>query len=241
MDTMKILLGATVALLLAAVVVSWQNMREQSANAAPDDLARVEAQIQQYKIEEQRLAAERELRALRAATPNLTAVPAPAPSTANTVAVPPGQAATAVPTAQPDRTADLEQRLRDAEEKAAKLERDKNVARDEAGVIAQRDLEKHDKELRRARLIKQALLIATVTEFVENPDIGSFAVIKVERPENVQPGTILDIRRNTGVLGKLKIGELNGEEAIANPIPASFMGGPVDIRPGDELILPPPF
>ena len=239
---MKILLGATVALLLAAVVMSWQNMREKSANAAPDDLARVEAQIQQYKIEEQRLAAERELRALRAATPNLTAVPTPAaPSTASAVVVPPGQPAVAVPPSQPDRTADLEQRLRDAEERAAKLERDKNVARDEAGVIAQRDLEKRDKDLRRARLIKQALLIATVTEFVENPDIGSFAVIKVERPENVQPGTILDIRRNTGVLGKLKVGELNGEEAIANPIPASFMGGPVDIRPGDELILPPPF
>jgi len=243
MDTMKILLGATVALLLAAVVLSWQKMRDDSANAAPDDLARVEAQIEQYKREEQRLANERELRALRAATPVPTL--SQTPSGASTVVVPPGQAAVAVPSttqpSQPDRTTELEQRLRDAEERAAKAERDKQVARDEAGLIEQRNLEKRDKDLRRARLIKQALLIATVTEYVENPDIGSFAVIKIERPENVEPGIILDVRRNTGVLGKLKIGELNGVEAIANPIPESFMGGPIDIRPGDELILPPPF
>jgi len=229
MDTIKILLSATVALLLAAVVLSWQRMQEGVANAPPDDLARVDAQIQQLKVEQQRLDAERQLRTLRAATPPAT--------NANTNTVPPDQpAATAT-----DRTTELEQRLREAEEKAAKLERDKNVARDEAGLIAQRDLEKRDKELRRARLIKQALLIATVTEYVENPDVGSFAVIRVDRPESVEPGTILDVRRNTGVLGKLKVGELNGTEAIANPIPESFMGNPIDIRPGDELILPPPF
>ena len=238
MDTMKILFGATIALLLAAVVLSWQKMREDSANAPAEEVARVQAEIQQLKVEQQRLEAERELRALRASTPVTTAPAVTVPG--NPLANTPGQAAPST-TSRPDRTTELEQQLQEAKEKAAKLEREKKVAQDEAGLIAQRDLEKRDEGLRRARLIKQALLIATVKEYVENPDVGSFATIRIERPENVQPGTILDIRRNTGILGKVKVGEIMGDEAIANPLPESFMGGPVEIRPGDELILPPPF
>jgi hypothetical protein len=237
MDTMKILLGATIALLLAAVVLSWQKMREDSANAPAEEVARVEAEIQQLKVEQQSLEAERELRALRASTPVTTAPNVTVP--ANPLATP-GQAAPGT-ASQPDRMTELEKQLQEAKEKAAKLEREKKVAQDEAGLIAQRDLEKRDEGLRRARLIKQALLIATVKEYVENPDVGSFATIRIERAENVQPGTILDIRRNTGILGKVKVGEIMGDEAIANPLPESFMGGPIDIRPGDELILPPPF
>ncbi len=235
MDTMKILLGATVALLLAAVVLSWQQMRERSAHPAPDDLARVEQQIAELRLEQQRLEAERELQALRAQ-------PAPAPAAA--------AAADTEPAAAPggDKISELEERLRDAEQQlaaktdeTAKLERDKEVAENEAGLIAQVDLERRDKELRRARQISQALLIATVVEYVENPDVGSFAVIEIQRPENVQSGTVLDLRRNTGILGKLRVGDITGSEAIANPIPESFQGGSVQIQPGDELIIPPPF
>jgi hypothetical protein len=236
MDMMKILLGATVALLLAAVVLSWQRMRDDSANPAPEDLARVEQQIADLKVEQQRLATERELRALRAN---------PAPIAPPSAAALPSKKE---PAAEPDRIAELENRLADAEKRliaganqTAKLERDKEVARDEAGLLAQRDLESRDKELRRARQIAQALLIANVAEYVENPDVGSFAVIEIQRPENVQVGTVLDLRRNTGVLGKLQVGEITGSQAVANPIPGSFPGGRVEIQPGDELIIPPPF
>ncbi len=232
MDTMKILLGATVALLLAAVVLSWQQMRERSAHPAPDDLARVEQQIAELRLEQQRLEAERELQALRAQ-------PAPA-AAADTEPAAAGSGA--------DKISELEERLRDAEQQlaaksdeTAKLERDKEVAENEAGLIAQVDLERRDKELRRARQISQALLIATVVEYVENPDVGSFAVIEIQRPENVQSGTVLDLRRNTGILGKLRVGDITGSEAIANPIPESFQGASVQIQPGDELIIPPPF
>lgn len=236
MDTMKILLGATVALLLAAVVLSWQQMRERSGKPDPDDLARVEEQIAELRLEQQRLQAERELQALRGAP----AVPAALPAAT--------AAADPAPPADADKVSELEQRLHEAEQRladaageTAKLERDKEVAENEAGLIAQVDLERRDKELRRARQISQALLIATVVEYVENPEVGSFAVIEVQRPENVQPGTVLDLRRNTGILGKLRVGEVTGNEAVANPIAESFLGGRIEIQPGDELIIPPPF
>ena len=38
MDTMKLLLGATVALLLGALAVSWQGMKQGVADTSPDEL-----------------------------------------------------------------------------------------------------------------------------------------------------------------------------------------------------------
>ena len=44
-DTMKLLLGATVALLLGALAVSWQGMRRGVENASPDEIARLKKQV----------------------------------------------------------------------------------------------------------------------------------------------------------------------------------------------------
>ena len=233
MDTIKILLGATVALLFAAVVLSWNNMRQGVAGAKPEELARVHQQLAELELENQRLATERELQNLRTATP--------------TAAVPGAPTTPATP-ARTDRMADLEARLAETEAKLAetetekgKAERDAQVAKNEAGLIAQRDLESRDKTLRRARQIKDALLIARVKEFIESEEVGSYAVVEIERPENVQPGCMLGVRRNTGILGQVRIDEVTGTEAVANPVAGTFLGGPVDLKPGDELIIPPPF
>ena len=45
MDTMKLLLGATIALLLGALAVSWQGMTTGVKNTPPDEVARLEKQI----------------------------------------------------------------------------------------------------------------------------------------------------------------------------------------------------
>lgn len=231
MDTIKILLGATVALLFAAVVLSWNNMKRGVENAPPEELARVKRQLAELELENQRLATERELDKLRVATP-------------------PNNDADAVTTTavKTDKMSELEARLAETEAKLAeaaaakdKAERDATVAEGEAGLIAQRDLESRDKELRRARQIKDALLIARVKEFVENEEVGSFAVIEIDRPDNVQPGTVLGVRRNTGILGQVRVDDINGNEAIANPVAGTFFGGNIDLKPGDELIVPPPF
>jgi len=225
---MKILLGATVALLLAAVVLSWQKMREDNRNVSPEEIARVEAQISQLQLEQERLKAERQLREIRTGTTAITTGAGAPPATGHVADL-------------ENKLAETQAKLAEAEATADKAERDADVAQDEAGLIAQRDLESRDKELRRARQISQALLIATVTEYVEDENIGSFAVIDIKLPDNVQSGIVLDIRRNTGILGKLKVGDISGREAIANPIPESFLGGSIEVQPGDELIIPPPF
>ncbi|MFN7343389.1 MAG: hypothetical protein ACK5TA_08640, partial [bacterium] len=95
----------------------------------------------------------------------------------------------------------------DAEKKAS-------TYKEEAGFIGQRDLEKSDNELRRARLIRDALLIGRITEYLDDPQVGGVAVIEVVMPELVKAGDILAIRRNTGILGKIKITDVSAEGAF---------------------------
>ncbi|MCB1133707.1 MAG: hypothetical protein KDN05_21490 [Verrucomicrobiae bacterium] len=217
---MKLLLGATVALLLGALAVSWQGMKQGVADTSPDELERLKKQITELRREQDNLKMQRELQQLQAATP---APASPELNAADIAAM----------------KAELEAGKAALQElEAEKAERDAKVEQDEEGLLAQRNLESGDTELRRARMIAEALLVAKVREYVEDPDYGGFATIDVMMPEQVQPGTILAIRRKTGILGQLKVSDVSAEGAIANPLPGF---GPIEPQPGDELILPPQY
>jgi len=233
MDTMKLLLGATVVVLIGAFVWAWQT----KDNGPAEELARYNAQVVELRKEEiARLKAEmtelrkdqdnrelqRNFQQLKATQPE---VPTPASNAAEIEAM-------------KARLDEKEAALAKAEEEKNKTKRDSKVSQDEEGLISQRDLEKGDKELRRARMISDALLIGRVKEYVEDAQFGGFITIDVIMPEQVQVGTILAIRRKTGILAQFKVSEVSREGGIANPI-AGF--GPVQPKAGDELILPPPF
>lgn len=212
MDTMKFLLGATVALLFGAIVVSWQGMKQGVKNATPDELAVVKQQLAEIK---QELAASK-------STP-----PAPVQSAEMQAMQAQLQAAK-----QQIERMDVEQHAKKEVVKDAKLKVD------EEGLIAQKLLESKDSELKRARMIAQALLIGKVKEYVSDPKYGGFIIVEVLMPEQVHVGAILGIRRNTGILGQFKVSEVLPEGAIANPMPGF---GQVDPQPGDELIFPPQY
>lgn len=221
MDTMKLLLGATVALLLGALAVSWQGMNNGVKNASPDDIARLKKQVEELRQQQDTLDLQRKLQDLKASTP-LT--PTPAANAAEIEAV----------------KAQLEQNkaaLVKIEEEKAK--RDKQLAIDEEGLIARTKLESTDKELGSARMIADALLIGRVKEYIEDAQFGGFITFEVLMKEQVQVGTVLAIRRNkTGMLGQFKVSEVTAEGAIANPLPGF---GPIVPKVGDELIFPPQF
>ena len=216
---MTVLLGATFALLLAAVVLSFNGMNEGVKNAPSDEIARLQNQIDRLRIEQERLDVERELRQTRE-------MPAREEATANASEVEEMKAQLAAIEAE---KAALEEEKDLAEKKA-------DVYRDEAGLIGQRELEKGDNELRRARMIRDALLIGRVSQYVSDPTLGGFAIIEIVLPEHVQVGTVLAIRRNTGILGRVTITEITGEGAVGSPMPGF---GPVEPQTGDELIIPP--
>jgi hypothetical protein len=220
MDTLKILLGATVALLLGALGVSLYNQKGAAQSADSLQTAELIKKTKELELELDRLQFERQRLALEQAAAQAPPIVAPAP------APPAGEVES------------MKEQIALLQAEKEKAERDAETFEKEAVLIGGRAIESRDKEARRARLISQALLIARVKEWIENPEVGGFATIEVVMPENVQPGTILCLRRNTGILGRLRVDDVSIEGAIANPV-TPF----TETRPqvGDELILEPPF
>ncbi|MEX1049827.1 MAG: hypothetical protein WED15_09880 [Akkermansiaceae bacterium] len=208
---MKLLLGATIALLLGALVVSWQNLKDGVSNTPRDEIARLEKQIRELREEQDKFQIER-MQQQR------------------------GETFSPVSEMESMKL-QIEESRRALDEIEAQKLRDKKVAQDEEGLLAQRNLEKTDGELRRARMISEALLIGKVTDYVED-EYGGFAIFEVIMPEQAQVGTTLAIRRATGILGQLKVSQVEASEAIANPLPGF---GQIKPEPGDELILPPQY
>ena len=85
-------------------------------------------------------------------------------------------------------------------------------------------------------MIRDAILIGRIKEWVDDPQLGGFATVEILMPDMVQPETILCVRRNSGILGRLKVGEMSIEGAIATPQGSFPEAKP---QPGDELILDP--
>lgn len=212
MDTLKIMLGATIALLLVAVGVSYKGMNQQVRNAPDDEIRDMRRQLLEMEQEGERLKLERERRVLREAA----AEPKP------TDAVTREDAAVFA-----ERLAQLELETEEAKVQADRAEKETDFLLDKRN-------ESKSKDARRVRVINEALRIATVKEWVEDPQFGGFAILDVEREDNVQSGTILAIRRNGGILGKLQVTELGIDGAVANPV---TVFGEVKPQPGDELIL----
>ena len=206
MDTLKILLAATVALLLGALAMSWKGFREEQAAAPKSELAEVQRQIDEIRIEQERLKLERERLLLGETAGRAAVVPAAAPA-APPLPATPAPVADAPPAPLPPPPADPPA--------AASSEVDGDA---------------------RARAIAAAPVVATITEWVDDPQIGSFATLSVVVAPSVQNGTVLCVRRNSGILGRLKVGEVSAEGAIANAV--SQFGG-VKPAAGDELILEP--
>ena len=222
MDTIKFLLGATCALLLVAVVASWQNMSKGVRNAPADELERFRKQQAELRAELDNLKLEKLRMEIMA---NAPANPAPSPSAAELELL----------------------RLQMEKDRAAQQQAqqepaldDKQLAMHEENLIEQRKIESNDSELRRARLIAEALLIGRITEYVEDAEFGGFITFQVLAPPTVSlgPGTVIAIRRKTGILNQYQVSEITPEGGIANPLP-----GFGDAKPaiGDELILPPPY
>jgi hypothetical protein len=218
MDTLKILLGATVALLLGALAVSYKNINAPAKPAAQSEQKELLRQIEELRLEQDRLQIEKQRMELQQAAAQAPPVPAPV--------------------AEPAQIAAMQQQIADLEKEKEKALRDAETADREAAFVGGKMLEGRDQEARRARMIRDSLVIARIQEWVEDPQFGGFATIEIIMPDNVQPGSVLCVRRNTGILGRLRVGEMSIEGAIANPV-----GTFPEARPqaGDELILEPPF
>lgn len=232
MNMMSVLLGATGLLLVAALILSFGSMnRDVTDEPSQAEMAALRSEVEVLR------AAEAELRVLRhqktsggGTLPSTYTVSPVQPTPAASVAAANSEAALAT------ENAILKEELAAAKTEAAEQATKAELAKEETNMALTNKIETSDRSKRQARIIKEALLIATVTEW---SDSDGFAVVNVHRHESAQEGTVLAIRRNTGIIGQLKISSLYNDGAVADPLPGTFLGGALDIKPGDELIIPP--
>ena len=131
------------------------------------------------------------------------------------------------------------------EEELAKAEQENELLKQEAreGLISKSMIESAKKQKARASTVKQAWLQAKVIEWVaKQPDqqSGGFAIIELHR--DMPPGTVLAIRRQSGIYGRLMVDHIytDKNQASANPVRGTFPDGEApEINPGDELIIAP--
>lgn len=213
MDAMKFLLGATAALLLGAIVVSWQGMQRDVKNPSDDEIKLLQQQIAELQNELKN----------KPTGDGATVAPPPVELTIE------------------EQLAEAQRKLAEMEAanqlalNQAKL--DAQLKLDEEGLLAQKKLEGRDGELKRARWIADALLVGRVTDYVDDPQFGGFITFDVLMPDEVQVGSIIGIRRNkTGLLYQFKVSDISPEGAIANP---TTQIGELKPMRGDELIFPP--
>lgn len=236
---MKILIGATFAILVASLVIAYQQMKSSeidSSDSHAQEIARIEKRIAQL---ESALASNQQ-----------APTTAPQPITASNPHF--QQSAPANPLEQ---HAQNQAHLRELEQLRAELAKanageqkalseveaaNKKAARadGEASALAKEVVDRRKPNDARGRQIINALLMASITQYDEQEKIGA---IKIERTTSVSEGLILGIRRNSGIVGRIRVGAITGDRAIFDPIPGSFFNGKIDIRISDELVVPPAF
>lgn len=188
MDTIKVLLGMTVALLVGALAMSWKNFRQEVRDTPKKELAEVQRQI--AEIEQQRKLLQEEKDRMMQGMP-LTPK-----------ATPPG-ATPAIPEVAPQSVPETGAVFgQDLPSQEATPETPDKPAADPAD---------------RAKAIAAAPAVAKITEWVEDPNLGAFATLQVIDATAVKAESVLCVRRGTGILGKLKVSEVTPEGAVASP------------------------
>jgi len=198
-----------VALLVGALAMSWKNFREDVRATPKKELAEIHRQI--AEIEQQRKLLQEEKDRLMQGTPLTPQAPG-----FQAAPVAPGAVAQAVPDTGAVFGDDLP-----PQEVAPAMQDEQPAAADPAD---------------RAKAIAAAPVVGKIAEWVEDPKFGTFVTIQVLDAAAVKAEAVLCVRRGTGILCRVKVSEVDGGEALVNPV-ALF--GDVKPKAGDELIVEP--
>jgi len=215
MSITQILLGSTAAILLAALILSYSAMKEGEA----EDGRRHSAK--ELMQDNERLQAEIvRLRTGHGFTGAGTELEMPKSMSTG-------------------KLLELEEQNELLKEQIETEKKKREQAEAETLVMTERQSGKLNKERRRAKLISIATLMAQVKEVAEEGGIHVI-VLDVKMREQVRVGSELAIRRGTGIIGRLTVSTIDDDgNCFADPLPGSFPGGNIDIKVGDELIVPP--
>ena len=240
MNTVRILICLTFALLVAALVHSYSTNGD--SNSQPKDKS-----ISELKEELERIKLENSIKRERAATNpidytqfNNQYTPPVTNDFVNPItAVPPVTVETTPSDSVIAKLDALEAENAKLKAEQERQESENNMLLEEAEVIQEELFAKKQPEIKRAAEIAQALVMARVKEYSAENGI---AVLDLVRAQNLNTGQILGIRRGSagGIIGRIKLGHLvDSAIGYGDPIAESFFGAPIDVRVGDELIVIP--
>ena len=229
MNTTNILLGTTSILIVVAFALSFGGFNDgRNSKSSKTELADLKTEIEKLAAENRAL----ELSHLRATRSNYQSTAAPV-NTPTPLPIAPGPAVTSTPDPEAlDKIKELEDKNRKLEEKALALEEENDRANEERRQIT---IEQNMK----AKKVQMAMDMGTVKSANKEQAI----VIYEPSPSapSFQPGRVLAIRRNTGIIGTIVIERLDASgQYIATMRPHGYSpDGYPDIQPGDTVIVDP--
>lgn len=240
MNVTSLFLGMLSVVLLMFLLFSLRDMNSGGSSTAEHDLLRREIQELRDESKTLRLQA-----ALRRQPPSqqIYQAPAPQPTLQAQSSPSPPLPTKPVDDALAEQIAELQAQLDDEKEtsaqlaeKAEKAERKKDVAEKEAGMAWEERTKVQQKAERGRRHIEMALTMGTVTEV--NTEYG-FLVFTPSGRQQFQSDQVLGIRRNSGILGTVRVDRDLGGSFSANMMPNAYAGGIPPVEAGDELIILP--
>ena len=229
MNTTNILLGTTSLLLVVAFALSFGGLNKNRGSAAnKKEYEEIRAELEKQKA----LYDQMQLENLRNRAASVTTPITPSPSTPIETAPLDDDIKKKLQETierQKDEIVELEVEKDKAEIKAKVNEKETLLLMREKTKLAQR-------QQRDAQRVTTALLMGMVDGF--NKEYGFLTFTPTENG-NFQPGQELGIRRNSGILGRITIDRLQGNQYIANVKENAYAGGIPEIVEGDEIIVVP--
>jgi len=227
MNTTNILLGTTSLLLVVAFAVSFGGFK--------NDKESDEAQLLRQQLQGEIAKAEAETELLR-----LEQLRASASYTAPPIIPPLPAVATPVSTEPSDTelVKNLATAMEDKEklaEENSELEKKLEVSEQETNAAWAEKNKIKEEEKRRAAKVRMALLMGTVTNANKE---NALVIFQPTENANFQPGKILNVRRNDGIIGQIEVERLDGSLYVCNMRPHGYSpDGYPDIQAGDEVII----
>lgn len=229
MNTTNILLGITSLLLLVGFVLSFGNFSQSRASDSDkEQIAELRAKLEKLDAEERAF----ELTRLRAISPSST--------------LPPSSSLEKNLMAEPEALAisdDMQAIIQSQQEKIDALESEKETLTVENTTLTkeneeifQEKKENQDEQRIAAFRVKNALTMGTVTSASKE---NALVIFTPTQSTNFQPGRVLAVRRNTGIVGKIIIDRLDESgDYVATMRPHGYSpDGYPDIQPGDTIII----
>ncbi len=226
MNTTNILLATTSLLLVVGFALSLGNFTQSRASDSDKkEIAELRAKLDQLDAEERAF----ELARLRAINP-VSPVPPP-----KSMVEP-----------QPEPTPisdDMQAIIQSQQEKIEALETEKEeltventTLEKENEEIFEEKKENQDEQRMAAFRVKNALTMGTVTSASKE---NALVIFTPSQSNNFQPGRILAVRRNTGIIGKIVVDRLDESgDYVATMRPHGYSpDGYPDIQPGDTIII----